>query len=628
LLADYLSNAAGYLKWGNQANDEDVPAVFASVGNSDKDNSSIYSANGLRYGDVVDFDDLLTGTGNTYYILAYCPFEDVLPADATVLDARFNVNAVASVYQSKSDSLLAILMTNVGDSLWFTSDGINADTNYAHCSWNWQIQGTLAEADSATLANRGYPETHEGNWDFDSRTEVWDFGKVFQWTSEQSPTNGYANDPGNQRWDAQDWYGWRLNRLVQAAVDGETNNGFLFTFTTDGSKSYVDQYGPHNPVGAADDFLPFWTVSYITGATVDRPMPAGPNGDPALAVAVFTSDDGRLVANNAWAEKADSMGIMFTADIQGPYVGLDASYLDVADITALRDAGAVEIANHGRIGNNMATYDTLGIAAALASPATVYPDSCVAPIDTSSFTYQTRDISSCWMYELFGEEYRNDPYMGKTWSINLGVTTWPALYAANKVGLLIARGTAPGFGTTAGGWFYHGAPLFVPNDATSNTETDTIYTFADTHDLLNPYNKMGVRNTLLSNEIVGAYDTTWSEADIRKATRGKLASLIATHQPVFMWYAHDQKADSLYQDSGSIDAREWVIVMDELKQNNVTIWPMRDYAVWRRSLLIPAATPDAYGNWAAWKSTKSNGIWARMKWLDATQIQGIKRLGS
>ncbi len=93
------------------------------------------------------------------------------------------------------------------------------------------------------------------------------------------------------------------------------------------------------------------------------------------------------------------------------------------------------------------------------------------------------------------------------------------------------------------------------------------------------------------------------------------------------WYAHDEK-DLDYEDTNGITAAEMAIVLDELANMNVVVKNHRDVADWRSGLTIDAATTDGSFQHDGWDSWRGEGIWRKMKWLDAAQIGGIKRAGS
>jgi hypothetical protein len=601
---------------------DEVDYAWVALDETDWDGWDNISANNWSLTGVDPGYTLPVDGGETRLLLARAALEDIIPAGSTVLDARFNVHAASNIYYGTPDSLVAILNTQPGDNLWWQSDNIGGWSGEAGCtfsSWKYQIQGyddTVDAANATAMQAAGYPATSEGEWDLDNRTSYWDWG-IPMFANEPRSDTGFAA----LRWADGECYGWPIGPLVQRAVNGETHNGILYTWRDADRTTQVTHSVQHSGSVVTAE-LPYYTVSWIEGVPYDPVYPDGPSGHEAVAVMVFTSDDGRVTDNDNWVAEFQERGLRYTLGLQHQSFD-DPNYPTTADALRWIDAG-MDIANHSRHGWNTTEWDTTGTFDGLINNWAGLPAECDTFTRYGEMDQYVLDYHPCWMQDRLG-------YTPRTSITNLGVTTLPAVWATNRMGYGLVRRTSYNNATVDGswpngGWYYYG--IYTSDPADVSVVPDTTYTAWPAHNALQPWLLHIYTPSAITNELVGARDVTLTDAQIAANVKRKLATIVGRRIGALAFFSHDEKGAS-YIDQNGITAAEMAVVLDAVEDLNVAVLAQDEFDAWRRSLVYGIATPSTWGSHSDWHSTDPSDMHhVRLRWVKAAQVQGIKRQGS
>lgn len=655
IYAEYQAHGATDIQYGTGA-EADIHFAWAQLDEVDWDGVDNRNSSQALLSSLDDRYLMEPNGAEDRRWLVYLPFEEIIPAGSTVLDARWNNNNFGSMYQSRGDTLMAVLMGNAGDGLWHAASNDGAWHGEQQCHWTtWknQIQGSDDYIDTGNrddMIAYGAPTTSVP-WSpaIESRTCYYDWGRWLQATSEPHATFGFDGQSAARFLDG-DWYAWKLNRLVQKVVDGETNNGILLTWVKAGATQST--FSPQHPGSAASTELPFFTISWIEGVPYQPFMPLAADGKEADGIVTFTTDDGIFAANEAWIPEFTSRGLGYSIFMQGEWIGYGEDfYADAADLMNWRLDG-MEVSTHGIIGYEMTSYDTLGTALAHWTP-----DMAIGyglPEQYGGFDQMLMDMNPYWLFDpdyvnewgegpIFGPGFASDPYVGKTYSVNLGYTAHATLLSAKRNGYLQVRRIGMSHVNVRentfplGDWYDYcaltsqpalpgGYTFDPPGTPIAATPADTCYATFPPHNPRKIFNYMAYLNTCITNDLVGGDTDTPSQATVVQAFRNRMTGMAANNIRLVSFYTHDNKIPA-GQFTEGMTATEMGWILDEALARNQAVLRLADFGRWRVSKIIPMDAPAGW-TFDEWPGRKDGGIYGRLSWVDACKLSGVRRQGS
>ncbi|MEZ4387852.1 MAG: FlgD immunoglobulin-like domain containing protein [Candidatus Krumholzibacteriia bacterium] len=554
-------------------------------------------------------------------VLAYVPFEQFIPAHATIVAATLGVIAKNNWYIGSLDSLMATSLTGSGDLRWWESMGVGQNPHQAHASWKSCIQGCQDSSDPASLRSLGYPEVSRGTWPWTSSAfHMWDLGRsqMSRFRGDECDGYGYADpDCGWASFQNGHDVQLKMRRLVQAMVNGEPNLGFcLMTIceTTTSLQSFYhwDTNALGGDLGGEPrDYKPFWVVTY-SDQDYEPYLPGGAEG--AL---VFTTDDGIGNANRQFAQAYADAGLppLFGLYLAEIHVGARGHGLTFADLAALRAQG-VEIGSHSRWHavdpnghrDGLTVYDPNDYGQVVE----YYPGmpSDELTLNATGWDSLLVDTDPIWLYEglekATGRSYLDDPYVAKGFALPHQDFDLPAVRALHQQGYRYFRcGIAGTVFTNPGQWAYlrrftlpWSEGLYVP--------ADTFRVYCPTNG--EPFNAMGLPLTLQLDEL--DQDATYTEAEIKLWARHRMEVLMAQELAggVLSFYSHDVPDGTGWYTSGCLRP-EWLtwILEEYIGMGSVWICRPRDLNDWIRSTRTAIATPDEWLVHDAWRWTAADG---------------------
>jgi len=652
------STPSGSSLWNIYAEHADVSAVYgAAEGNIPIafrqiikspykwDGVADYTTQTSSYRSIGEQHDMhnTTNPDTTQYLLFYCPIHELVPAGSFVVDARLNIQASTSFSQGNTDTLLAVMMSRADDDQWHTLLSYGSRFGMAHASWKNQIQGQddCIEGNASTLAGRGAPTTSSAPWSpsLDNRRGFADWGDVYQFTSEPHPTNGY-NTP---RWSSPDWYGFQITKIVTAAAGGAVYNGMVLAWMDNASTvALVSARMPDHATAAA---RPFFTLSWIEGYDPGPLLPGG-----ATLIASMNSDDGHKASNEAWSQKADSLGISITINVNIQELG---SYYDADDLRTWRargmeigahsrvhplygtaqycSTGSVGFREHGKVGE-FGVYDCDD----WAPPQRTWPEDIFSKAGSGTDSLLV-DFDPCWLYAYMGAQYLNDPYVGKALALPNNRWNQQGIEAARRLGYTSIRTTRAGPGNLYGqyghdaqwGWFdWRAGATSLGCGGFGTSESDSTRISFVMHYPWSPVNVMLWAPSFAAEDLVGPREVTFTEDELRARVRYQAQRHIGRKQPIMHWFTHDIKSGP-YGDTTAIDPWEFVIVVDELQKLGAVFMNSSDVLAWKYAVTTPLDLREPWAQPAPYQWTKEDGIWRRPYWIRGVQIYGgIPRLGS
>ena len=369
--------------------------------------------------------DTARNIGAPHFELVYIPFEDYIPANATIVSASVNLSLNGSMYQEYGDTLICTLMTNPNDDKWYLTKGWDANhTELAKATWRRQRDVSWGGTTSA------YPWVPELN----AREHMWDWGNISDWTGSVvtggTPIAQYANVP------------MQATNCVQAAVNGEVNNGLLLSYHSIGNAGEKFTHYSWDRVTNANvnNRTPYVVVKYIT-KRYQKPF-----GTKEWAFC-FATDDGKVLANTSYDSVFTLHGGKYTLFLSERHLG-QATYLTNAQAMALWSHGN-EIGNHSKT-----HYPTAGTGATHGSGLNHYHEIAlnsttgnVLKVGGASTGWDSLmiDCSPAWMYTMAAAQGYGDltgsPSFAKAHALPNGAWSPEVFEALYRNGYTAIRGT-------------------------------------------------------------------------------------------------------------------------------------------------------------------------------------------
>jgi hypothetical protein len=556
---------------------------------------------------------LTDSLANRYIGLFRVGFADIIPARSTILDAKVHFLNGANGFIAKEDTFMAVLMTQPGDTAWYRAStlGIPAQPSYqinymGHASWRNQLAGT---ADGAT-AGRNYPTTSSDPWvpALNVRSYIWDWGSVWDWSKNfgEASQTAQVTDEETQM---------TIRNCVQAAVNGVTNNGIMWSVLDKTDTGLTNFYGWEQAAATNRLKRPWIEITYTTKKYRE------PLGAPFAVL--FTTDDG--FPTNA---QYDSLFALINPDFNftlgfESFAPNGVGKLTDTQIIALHDRGN-EIATHGY---NPPSYAGQPVPAGLTGPLILAgreglnyytqggalvnytrgaAHSMLALPGTTGYDSTCFQMDPAWLDSLAIAEGRTDLLNSQRWGRgfhvpNAGISL-NAIRAASDVGLSWVR-TLPAStkANATSGYYERTRAASTLSGAPGYALADSLFCGVPyAQQTARPYNLRCFPTTMDLNVIFGATTANYTEDQVKHYMRRALAGIRGDGTNVLCVTTHHQKTAA--QDGLDLDEARWMAeVIDAWGGRMLTV---NEWITAMRASATPAATPAGWGqedpyNWAA-----------------------------
>jgi fibronectin type 3 domain-containing protein len=379
--------------YANISNYSPTPADTIGYINASGDRIMLQSATsfisaGIRFLDL-SFPQILRKSE-----LVYIPFEDYIPANATIVSASVNVSsASAPMLLTYTDSIIAQPLHPAWDKWMLVKDVGSAD-NLAHAAWSSQESTGPAGAWGGTTRYPWVP-------DLDYLPRLWDVSQVSDWTGVTGPdVPEKSNLP------------IYITNTVQSFINGAPNTGFMMNLADYGAFTMSIQHFRWDPSTTATRRMPAVIVKYIT-KRYQKPF-----GTSDWAF-VFQTDDLGAIANNVYADTMEARGGKFTMFGFKQYNTLPGLGVDgVNDQT--RRLSLAELFDIYNRGNEYGSHSKFH------SPSKGYHNRIVASgqgIASAAYDSMVVDFGPNWMYAIadsaralgiINEDMRDSPRFAKS----------------------------------------------------------------------------------------------------------------------------------------------------------------------------------------------------------------------
>ncbi len=551
--------------------------------------------------------------------LLYVDWAEHIPAGVTILEAKLHVVPVNDWWRANADTVVAVLMTGENDNLWYTSkgvdDGADAAPSYAHASWRHQILG---------LNDHDYPATNGGTWnpELKDRQHFWEWGNFYDWTGfKASSVEDHFDQTATPSLD----FAIDIRNCVQAAVNGETNNGIMI-YGVESSGAFVttrSYFWEPREGHSVWQFIPWIEIVY-TAKPYKAPYPGGND-----VVFMFTTDDGRRDFNHAMRDSFVAHGGEMTAFVTERFTNDESNTetMDPAELITFFDGGGVELGLHSRWHD-----DTHGMRwNARNVSLNKYTRGCDPEVafvgGTTGRDSLWADADPIWLYNIAIAQgvaggYEADPCFGKSFALPRHEWTREVFeailyhgYKALRVGGVYQRGVFKD--SYSGDSNFDGRVLHASGRYDRWTRASVYPVIADTARIgIDPYYPLLPHNAILSPltcssaDVVGDEDATPTEAEVKRNFCRMIAEARANHSGVVSMYSHDFKGETY--DNG-IDAQEigWILEVCD----DIGVWMPRisEYHNWVNAHTTPIATPLGFAYSDTNNYSRESGAWALPK---------------
>lgn len=555
--------------------------------------------------------------------IMYAPFEQFIPAGATIISAKLGILARNNWYMGARDSLVVTNLTDATDVVWWYSKGVGDNPNQAHASWDHAIQGWQDSSNPALLESRGYPENSVGTWPWcEPDFRLWDLGRsqMSRFRGDECDGNGYNDaDCGWAAFQNGHDIEIEMRRLVQAVVNGEDNKGIALVTMSGGTSPSAAFYHwdtsaeGGNLGGTPSDYKPFWVITY-SDQEYQSYLPDGSEG-----AMVFTTDDGIQPANFEFAQAYINAGLpaLFGLNIAEIQVGATSHHLTFDDLVSLRAQG-VEIGSHSRWHasdpnsnrDGLTVYDPndYGIISEY------YPGMPPSELTEAATGWDSLlvDTDPIWLYEgleqAAGQSYLDDPYVSKGFALPQQDFDMPAVRALLYHGYRYFRCGIAGLLFTNLEEHAYIRRYTLPWSEGLYVPADTFQVYCPTNG--EPINVMGLPLTLELNEL--DQNATYDEASIKTWARHRMEVLMAQDLAggILSIYTHDiPEGGTGWYVAGCLRPQWLTWILEEYQaMGNVWICRPRDLNDWIRATRTPIDTPSCWLLHDTWRWTAEDEV--------------------
>jgi hypothetical protein len=530
---------------------------------------------------------LATGPSTRAMGMIRIPVENYIPAYSSIVSADMKVDNGGTRYYSYSDTVVSILMTAPADSAWYRNKGVGVQENLAFTTWNQQ-RATSVGGQATTAADVKY-------WDppISSRPYIWDMaeeGSIFTDWSGSTATQFISTGVG---------YSISFLNCVQAAVNGEVNNGFAFTGQEGGT--VANGYGYWGWDHDTRD--PVFVVKFI------RKKYRLPYGSSDWAM-TFSTDDFKKDANAAYTDTFNVYGgtyTMFLIEVAMRTGGVTGTVEEALDYLG----EGHEIAMHSR------THpDNIGLR--------LYQPLTVTSPEMDDLLWE---MEPEWLYvmsdSVSGDRNDSHPYFGKSLALPQNHWSPKIFHTAVNLQLSALRMGEANLRILGQSTYYVG-----PQQEAAKIDSMTVMPAWGMSDLSiaggrRPRNMIGLPTTTTIQAIVGAKGATLTRPQILQnmtrlvhQKRGQQIGIISLFAHDFSSGPYDEGFDE--EDAGAFC--ESVVALGGRFMN------VSEMSSWRKQYATAVATPTGF-NAAAGDTflyTAEEAVWFVPDGIGNTFIRGVK----
>lgn len=504
--------------------------------------------------------------------LVYIPWQNCLPANATIVSATMNVAILGSAYFAFTDSVIATQLSNPSDNQWYLTKGVGPNyPDFAHASWNYQ-----------TSSNGGAWGGSTGNpWSpaLDQRKMLWDVGEINDWSGTTNPAlDGYTPSSTS--------FSIKLTNCVQSVVSGAPNNGIALCYAEYSSFPGAMLHFTWDDYASARGRTPFVVVKYRTTPYV---KPFGTSDWVFMA----NTDDGIYQCNNAYTDIFLQHGGKYTIFVAKIQVGRNYGFATARQLLEFHSRG-MEIGNHSYYHQGL-THWTREM---------TMPDTLSAAWDSLKF-----DASPHWMYTMADSvvgDLRGDPTFAKSFALPLNLWSPEVLLVLEKFGYGAIR-------TQSSSGVYDRDRYYTLAQQRPG-KTDTISTGVPSQFGRRPRN-MSALPPFNSMTTIAGYKANPA------LTQASLDSIKTNmHRAIFQIRGQDRRALNLYwhdfktNPSGStygegVNANELDAMLNVVDQLGGRYMTTSEYTEWIKARATAVATPAGYAQPDTFKVQASDRVW-------------------
>lgn len=536
-----------------------------------------------------DRDTATWGIGRPHFELVYVPFEDIIPANASIVSATINVSPNSNYYIASPDSVVATLMTNPNDEWWYQQKGIANHTDIAETCWRRQWTSSQGSG-----AQNGHP------WDpaLSTRKYLWDWGKVSDWTGSTYTGGNFIPQYTNTRIE--------ITNCVQAAVAGQVNNGILLSYAESAraGSAFKHYNWDRTSNTSVNNRTPYIVIKYVTRRY------AAPFGSSDIGV-VLNTDDGVYDANTEWADElATHTGARFTMFEARDQLGV-LGKSTMAQLLSFYDRGFIEIGSHSRYHKvNGLTYWQRNLA--------------MADTNAAAFDSLLYDCSPQWMYvraDAEGRDMRGAAQFGKSLALPENQHSPWVLLALKKIGYNAIR-TGSSAGTYDRVKYFHPATLGA-------ARTDSLWMGGFNYSGRYARNMQAFPFTMNIPLIVGAEGnkhTTQAEYDSVSVNMSRaLFQTRGQNRGVLNLFWHDtKKVPTTGGYNEGVDAIDLSVMCDVIDAWGAKYLTISDAANYRKGGATAAASPNRAAVPDTFETTAGERVWFRPNGVDQRWIRNVR----
>lgn len=506
--------------------------------------------------------------------LVYIPWQDFIPPHATILSAAMDVQLNTGAYYGFRDSVVAVQMSNPADNQWYQVKGVGSNyPDFAHASWNRQ--------QSSNGGAWGGPDAHPWTPSLDDRKFLWAWGEINDWS-------GSTNETPTGLIPTYSSMSIKLTNCVQAAVNGDVNNGVILSYAENNSFAGSYKHYHWDDYSSARGRTPYVVVKYRNTPYV---KPFGTSDWTFIA----NTDDGKFPCNNAYTDIFLAHGGKYTIFMAKNQISTGTGASTPRQLIDFHTRG-MEVGNHSRYHREWGlTYWSRQM---------TMPDTNSAAWDSLMF-----DAGPVWMYNMADTivgDLRNDPTFAKSFALPTNSWSPESLLALAKFRYVAVR-------TNASSSQYNRDRYYTLATQRAS-KTDTISTGMPTQFGRRPRNMTMLPPFDWAPTIVGYKGnpalTEASLDSIRHNAHRVIFQLRGQDRRALHLFWHDFKTNPSGNGYGEgLNANELDALLDVVDELGGRYMTTSEYANWIKDRATPVATPAGYAQPDTFKFQASDRVW-------------------